>query len=73
MEPKELSPDVAGKILDADFQNIVKKVAAGKPLTVAERARIEARAAGSTESTAYAKTKVELADLLGVTRRTLNS
>lgn len=73
MEPKELSPDVAGKILDADFQNIVKKVAAGKPLTVAERARIEARAAGSTESTAYAKTKVELADLLGVTRRTLNA
>jgi hypothetical protein len=73
VEPKELSPDVAGKILDADFQNIVKKVAAGKPLTVAERARIEARAAGSTETTAYAKTKVELADLLGVTRRTLNS
>ena len=73
MEPKELSPDVAGKILDADFQNIVKKVAAGKPLTVAERARIEARAAGSTETTAYAKTKVELADLLGVTRRTLTT
>jgi hypothetical protein len=36
MEPKELSPDVAGKILDADFQNVVRKVAAGKPLTVAE-------------------------------------
>jgi hypothetical protein len=73
MEPKELSPDVAGKILDADFQNVVKKVAAGKPLTVAERARIEARAAGSTETTTYAKTKVELADLLGVTRRTLTT
>lgn len=74
MEPKEPSPDIAGKILDADFQSIVKKAAAaGKPLTVAERARIEARAASSTESTAYAKTKVELADLLGVTRRTLNS
>ena len=73
MEPKELSPDVAAKILDADFQNVVKKVAAGKPLTVAERARIEARAAGSTETTTYAKTKVELADLLGVTRRTLTS
>ena len=73
MDQPNLSPDVAGKILDADFQNIVKKVAAGKPLTVAERARIEARAAGSTESTAYAKTKVELADLLGVTRRTLTT
>jgi hypothetical protein len=73
MEQKELSPDVAGKILDADFQNVVRKVAAGKPLTVAERSRIEARAAGSTESLAYAKTLVELAAVLGVTRRTLNA
>jgi hypothetical protein len=46
MEPKELSPEVAGRILDADFQNIVKKVATGKPLTVAERTRIESLAAG---------------------------
>lgn len=73
MEPKELSPEVAGKILDADFQNIVKKVAAGKPLTVAERSRIEARAAGSVETLAYAKTLVELAAVLGVTRRTLST
>ena len=73
METKELSPDVAGKILDADFQNIVKKVAAGKPLTVAERARIESRAAGSVETLAYAKTLVELASVLGVTRRTLST
>ena len=73
MELKELSPDVAGKILDADFQNIVKKVAAGKPLTVAERGRIESRAAGSVETLAYAKTLVELASVLGVTRRTLST
>lgn len=73
MESKELSPDVVGKILDADFQNIVKKVAAGKPLTVAERARIESRAAGSEETLAYAKTLVELTAVLGVTRRTLTT
>lgn len=73
MEPKELSPDIAGKILDADFQNIVKKVAGGKPLTVAERARIESRAAGSAETLAYAKTLVELAAVLGVSRRTLST
>jgi hypothetical protein len=73
VETKELSPDVAGKILDADFQNIVKKVAAGKPLTVAERGRIESRAAGSVETLAYAKTLVELASVLGVTRRTLST
>jgi hypothetical protein len=73
MEPKEISPELAEKILDADFANVIKKVSAGKPLTVAERARIEARAAGSTDSTAYAKTLVELASLLGVTRRTLSN
>jgi len=73
VDPKELSPDIAGKILDADFQNIVKKVAAGKPLTVAERGRIESRAAGSVETLAYAKTLVELASVLGVTRRTLST
>ncbi len=68
-----LGPDIAEKILDADFQNIVKKVAAGKPLTVAERSRIESRAAGSAETLAYAKTLVELAAVLGVTRRTLST
>jgi hypothetical protein len=68
-----LPADVAEKILDADFQNVVRKVAAGKPLTVAERARIESRAAGSEETLAYAKTLVELAAVLGVTRRTLTT
>jgi len=63
----------AAALLEADFQNIVLKVAAGKPLTVAERARIESRAAGSVETLAYAKTLVELAAVLGVTRRTLSN
>ena len=71
--PDEISTEAAEKILQADLQNLIRKVAAGKPLTVAERTRIESRAAGSTESTAYAKTKVELADLLGVSRRTLST
>jgi hypothetical protein len=73
MEPRELSQEIAEKILDADFQNVVRKVAAGKPLTVAERTRIESRAAGSAETLAYAKTLVELAAVLGVTRRTLTT
>ena len=68
-----LPADVAEKILDADFQNVVRKVAAGKPLTVAERARIESRAAGSSETLAYANTLVELAAALGVSRRTLTT
>ena len=73
MESKELSPDAAEKILQADVHNLIKKVAAGKPMTVAERARIESLAAGSTDSITYAKTLVELAAVLGVTRRTLTT
>lgn len=63
----------AKKVLDKEFENLIRKVASGKTLTAAERARIEARAAGSQDSTAYAKNLVELAQLLGVTRRTLTT
>lgn len=68
-----ITTEAAEKVLQADLHNLVKKVAAGKPLTVAERARIESRAAGSVETLAYAKTLVELAAVLGVTRRTLST
>lgn len=73
MDQPEISPEQAAQVLSADFGNLIKKVAAGKPLTVAERGRIEAKASGSQESLAYAKTIVELAALLGVTRRTISS
>lgn len=68
-----MSSDAAEKILQADLHNLVKKVAAGRPMTVAERTRIESLAAGSTDSVVYAKTLVELSAVLGVTRRTLTS
>jgi hypothetical protein len=68
-----VTADMAERILDAEFKNIVKKVAGGKTLTVAERARVQARASGCTDATAYAKTVVELASLLGVTRRTIGT
>lgn len=71
MPAEVITPEVADKILDADFANIVKKVKSGKPLSTAERARVQAQAAGSTEELAVAKTVVELAAALGVTRRTL--
>ena len=68
-----ISQAAADVILDADFRNIVSKVKAGKPLTAAERARVQAKAAGSTEELATARTVVELAAALGVTRRTLSN
>ncbi len=71
--PDTISTEAAEKVLQADLHNLVKKVAAGKPMTVAERTRIESLAAGSTESVVYAKTLVELSAVLGVTRRTLTT
>lgn len=73
MDKPGFDESAARKVLDKDFENIIRKVGSGKTLTSAERARIEARAAGSDDTTAYAKTIVELAEILGVTRRTLSS
>lgn len=72
MEPQNFDEQAAKKVLDKDFENLIRKVASGRNLTTAERALIEARASGSTNSTAYAKTTVELAEVLGVNRRTIN-
>lgn len=71
--PLDVDPALAERLLDLEFANLVKKIKAGKTLTVAERARVQARAAGSNDTTAYAKTVVELAALLGVTRRSIAS
>lgn len=71
--PGTISQEAVDKILSADFANIVQKVKSGKPLSTAERARVQAQAAGSTETLAVANTVVELAAALGVTRRTINN
>ena len=63
------SPEVIAKILDADINNIIRKAAAGKPLTPAEHARVVARAVGCDDSATSAKSVVELATLLGTSRR----
>lgn len=63
------TPEVFTKILDADLNNIIRKAAAGKPLTPAEHARVVARAAGCDDSAGTAKSVVELATLLGTSRR----
>jgi len=65
--------DAAEKVLQKDLENVIKKVAGGKTLTSAERARVEALAAGSQDSTTYAKNLTHLAEVLGVTRRTLST
>ena len=62
--------NIAKKILDKDIENIVKKAASGKPLTDAERTRIKIAYDESAEQK-YAKNVVELAEILGVNRKTI--
>ena len=58
-------------ILEADMRNLAAKVDSGRTLTASERSKLEAAATGSVDSTVHASTIVELADLLGVSRRTI--
>lgn len=73
MAQEGISEDAARKILQKDYENLIRKVAAGKNLTSAERARVEAWAAGSSQASTHVRTIDDLAQALGVTRRTLSN
>jgi len=74
---KQLDPVTAGRVLDADLANLLKRVQAGQPLTGQQRALIEARAKGRAELPAappeqqrhYARNQSDLARALRVSRQ----
>ncbi len=72
---KELA-EAARKGLQVEVGNVLKKLKSGKTLTAAERALIQSVANGedvaAADSKAWAKSKVELANALGVTRQTID-
>ena len=67
-----MEENIGQRILSKDLENIVKKVASGKTLTNSERALIESEYGEKEKSVRYAKTIVELADILGVNRKTID-
>ena len=68
-----MEENIANRILSKDIENIVKKAASGKPLSNAERQRIEAAYAQKIEtSTRYVKNLVELANALEISRQSLH-
>jgi hypothetical protein len=71
---EQVPPDVARKLLNRDFTNLIKRVQEGGKLTKAERAMLQAMAAGSpnTAST-LASNYNELAEILGVSRQAIHS
>src|ERR1043165_8020649 len=67
-----ISADMASRVLDANWKNVVKKVGAGKTLNATELAVIKARAAGvEHETVTEARDIAELARVLAVSRQTL--
>ncbi len=66
-----MEENIASRILNKDIENIAKKAAHGKPLTDSERARI-VETCGQSEFQKYAKSAVELAEILGVNRKTIS-
>lgn len=68
-----LTAEQASKLLRKDLSNLVKKVASGKTLSASERAIVQSAAEGSdtSKAKAWATDQVELADALGVDRKTV--
>jgi len=72
-ETSAITPEMASRVLEANWKNVVKKVSTGRTLNANELTVIRARAAGSNETVTQAKDVAELARVLGVTRQTLYS
>jgi hypothetical protein len=69
-----IAPELAKRLLNRDFANLVKRVQAGGKLSRAERAMLQLMAIGvETSGPAFAKNYVELADALKVTRQAINA
>ncbi|MCF7734272.1 MAG: hypothetical protein K9N23_21495 [Akkermansiaceae bacterium] len=68
-----LSPDIAKKLLNRDFANLVARVQKGGKLTRVERAMLQAMATGTGAAPATAASYVELAAILGATRQSINT
>jgi len=71
-EGPSLSPEQAKILLKADLANLEKKVNNGKPLSSKERTFLQSSLAGGKVSTAeFVNNIVELAEILGVSRKTI--
>ncbi|MEY3481599.1 MAG: hypothetical protein RIQ71_2374, partial [Verrucomicrobiota bacterium] len=70
---EQIPPEVARKILTRDFSNLISRVQSGGKLTRGERSMLQSIAAGSTGAEApTASNYHELAEILGVTRQSIN-
>ena len=69
-----IPPDVAKRLLNRDFANLIKRVQSGGKISRAERAMLQTMASGSSsDAPPFAKDYAELSILLGVSRQAVNS
>jgi len=69
-----IPPEVARKLLNRDFSNLIQRVQAGGKLSRAERNMLQAMAAGSSASDlVLASNFNELAEALGVSRQAIHA
>ena len=66
-----ITPEMASRVMDANWKNVVKKVSSGRTLNSAELAVIKNRAGDNNDTITQAKDLTELARILGVSRQTL--
>lgn len=69
-----IPPDVAKRLLNRDFANLVKRVQADAKISRAERAMLQSMAVGAgAEGPAFVRNYVELAGALKVSRQAIHS
>lgn len=68
-----IPPDVARKLLNRDFANLAKRVQNGGKLSRSERAMLQDMSARNGDQRSTVESYVELAKVLGVTRRALQN
>ena len=66
-----IPPEIAKKLLNRDFANLVQRVQRGGKLSRGERAMLQGMVANAEQTTAVVENFAELAKVLGVARRTL--
>ena len=72
-EASNITPEMAERVLEANWKNVIKRVSTGKTLNATELALLKARAAKSQETVTTAGDVTELAAILGVTRQTIHA
>ena len=68
-----IAPELAKKLLNRDFANLAQRVQRGGKLNRTERAMLQGMASGAGSTATVAENYVELARILGVTRRSLQN